>query len=141
MAYLFNNDKSKFILQTGTPSDSANDFTETGKSLGTKSCTDANPTKLGTVSLSKGTWLIIGVVKWTNTSLEGQRMAAVSTNESYNNTNGLSVDLSDGGVYYTNNRVVRVVKNTSTTNYHLVAYQNSGSTLTAAGWISCVRLI
>jgi hypothetical protein len=140
MAFLFNDDKSKLEFQTGIPSDSANDFTETGKSLGTKSCGDSNPTKIGTVNLSEGTWLIIGVIKWVNTNTTGERLAALSTNQNYNNTDGVCVDLSGGEVYYTNNRVVRVVKNTSPTDYHLIAYQSSGTTLNASGWISCVRL-
>lgn len=117
------------------------DYTETGNGVGAaKTCADSTTVDLGALNLTAGTWLIVGVVRWTNTNTNGQRSAYISTSSSPSASAGVFVDISDGGAYYTNNRVVRVVKHSSTTAYHLCAYQSSGASLTAQGWMSCIKL-
>lgn len=133
-------DKTK-LNNIGGSYDSSYDYGETGYPLPTKNCADLTPTDIGAINLAAGTWLLIGVVRWTNTNQNGPRAAYITTNASKTfDTSGVYVDLSGCGAYYTNNRVVRVVKHTAATAYHLVAYQGSGATLSAQGWMSCIRL-
>ena len=133
-------DKTK-LNNIGGSYDSSYDYGETGYPLPTKNCADLTPTDIGAIKLAAGTWLLIGVVRWTNTNQNGPRAAYITTNASQTfNTSGVYADLSGCGAYYTNNRVVRVVKHTAATDYHLVAYQGSGTTLSAQGWMSCIRL-
>lgn len=125
----------------GTPYYSdGTDFTDAGNPTPEKNCADTTNTDLMAVNLPAGTWLIIATVRWTNTNQTGMRVAQVSTSTNKSDTNGVYTDIRGCGAYYTNNRVVRVVRHTDTTAYHLVAYQTSGTTLKAKGAFCCVRL-
>lgn len=94
-------------------------------------------TKVAALSLPAGTWVVIAHCTFdANTS--GYRAACINTSAAWNEKDAVlaSAPPTQGAKLCT----ASVRAHTQTTTYYLVVYQNSGSSLSAGGWLQAVRL-
>ncbi len=102
-----------------------------------KTAASGTATKICSLTLPAGTWLIMAEMKYgTNTS--GYRAMCVNTAVAWNSTDGVLVSAppTQGAIL----RTATAYTLTSSKTYYMVAYQNSGSTLDCNGWMQAVRL-
>lgn len=97
----------------------------------------ATATNICSVTLAAGTWIVKGHLSFTaNTS--GYRIVSIGTSKQWSTDNTVLV----GAATTQGSRLIttEVFTLTASTTYYLVAYQNSGSTLTCGGNLQAVRV-
>ncbi len=93
--------------------------------------------KVVAMSLPAGTWILVGRLQYgLNTS--GYRTVSINTSVAWNKATGVLVPAPE--VQGADLCTTTIVTPTAATIYYLVAYQNSGSSLTVSGWFQAVRL-
>ena len=88
------------------------------------------------LSLEAGTWLVHGTVMYGGSS-SGDRCAIINSTEAWNRSAMQKIGAAPGGTVADATGIVSL---TETKTYYLVAWQNSGSSITATGDMSAVRI-
>ena len=101
------------------------DSTSTAQSI-----TSGSTKTIASVSLAKGTWLVMGHTNFASNAT-GTRTLAIKTGTGFTNSDMSTVTVSATNGAETRMNTMAIVQPTTTTTYNLNAYQNSGDPLDA----------
>ena len=115
--------------------------TVSGSVSNTSLASGTTSTSLGTFALNAGTWVVMVTFRFASNS-SGRRFGSVSTTAGGSAVDSalvLTAAPANGAITYYN--VSSYLRPTSSTTYHINAYQNSGSALGVYAYYRCVRII
>lgn len=98
--------------------------------------TTSNYKAICSLSLEAGTWLVHGAIQYGGSST-GDRCAIINSAEAWKRSSMQKIGAAPGGTVV---EATGIVSLTETKTYYLVAWQNSGSSITATGDMSAVRI-